>query len=87
MIPTTRLKRHADLVDRMATARGLDLEDAALRGDLTPSDISDLVIRCAGCTQAQNCQHWLDDQIGTGSAAPHYCRNARDFAALASGSD
>ena len=78
-----RLKRHADLVDRMATARGLDLQEIALRGDLTPSDISDLVLSCTGCTQTDHCERWLNEQVGTVSAAPHYCRNARLFSALA----
>ena len=82
----TRLKRHADLVDRMATARGIDLEEAALRGDVSPDQISDLVLRCAGCTQTDTCARWLNQQVGAVSATPHYCRNANAFGALASGS-
>ncbi len=77
------LKRHADLVDRMANARGIDLQEAALRGDVSLSDVSDLVLRCAGCTQTQTCERWLDEQVGSVSATPHYCRNAREFSALA----
>ena len=80
----TRLKHHAGLVDRMATARGIDLQEAALRGQISPSDISDLVLRCTGCTQAGHCETWLRDQVGTVSAAPHYCRNARVLTDLAS---
>lgn len=80
---STRLKRHAKLVDDMATARGLDLEEIALRGDLSPSDISDLVLRCTGCTQTESCEKWLSEQVGTVSAAPHYCRNAHSFDDLA----
>lgn len=78
----THLKRHAHLVDEMAQARGLDLQEIALRGELTASDISDLVLRCTGCTQTANCEKWLSEQIGSVSAAPHYCRNAHDFDAL-----
>jgi uncharacterized protein DUF6455 len=77
------LKRHADLVDRMATARGIDLQEAAMRGNLRPSDISDLVQCCAGCTQADACEQWLSDQVGAVSETPHYCRNARALAGLA----
>lgn len=77
------LKLHADLVDSMASARGIDLEEVALRGDLTPSDISDLVLRCSGCTQTSTCQKWLSEQAGTVSAAPHYCRNGHSFDDLA----
>ena len=79
----TRLKLHANLVDDMASARGLDLQEIALRGDLSPADISDLVLRCAGCTQTEACEKWLSQQVGTVSAAPHYCRNAHNFDELA----
>ena len=82
----THLKRHAELVDEMATARGLDLQEVALRGDLSPSDISDLVLRCTGCTQTAACEKWLSEQVGAVSAAPHYCRNAHSFDDLARGS-
>ena len=86
MTTHARLKRHAALVDRMATARGIDLQESALRGELRPSDLSDLVLRCTGCTQTAHCEHWLEHQIGTVSETPHYCRNARAFKALAKGS-
>lgn len=79
----SRLERHAALVDRMATARGIDLQEAALRGHLTAEDISDLVLRCTGCTGTRRCAQWLSDQIGTVSATPHDCRNAEAFVDLA----
>ena len=78
-----RLKTHADLVDRMATARGVDLQEAALRGDLSPDDISDLVLRCVGCTKPDTCAAWLSMQRGAVSETPGFCRNADQFAALA----
>lgn len=78
-----RLKLHANLVDRMAAVRGIDLQEAALRGDVSSADISDLVMRCAGCTQTASCGQWLQDQVGTVSATPQYCRNADAFSALA----
>lgn len=76
----TRLKTHADLVDRMATARGLDLQEAALRAHLTPSDISDMVLACTGCSQPDTCAKWLEAQHGPVSETPSYCRNADAFA-------
>lgn len=79
----TRLKRHADLVDRMATARGIDLEEAALRAHLTPGDLSDMVLTCAGCAHPDTCSKWLDTQVGAVSETPSYCRNADQFATLA----
>ena len=82
-----RLKRHAALVDRMAAARGIDLEEAAMRAELTPSDLSDMVLRCAGCSNVDGCEKWLADQVGAVSDTPVYCRNADQFAELASRSD
>ncbi|WP_147108033.1 DUF6455 family protein [Tateyamaria sp. syn59] len=82
-----RLKTHADLVDRMASARGVDLEEAALRAHLTPGDISDLVLNCVGCTKPDTCAQWLTAQQGTVSETPGYCRNADAFAELAKASD
>lgn len=79
----TRLKRHAALVDRMATARGLDLEEAAMRAHLAPGDLADMVLRCTGCSQVEGCQKWLAQQVGAVSQTPAYCRNADQFSALA----
>lgn len=78
-----RLKRHAELVDRMATARGIDLEEAAMRAHLQPGDIADMVLRCAGCSNVDGCEKWLSDQVGAVSESPGYCRNAQEFAELA----
>mmetsp|Transcript_27393 Transcript_27393/g.50331 ORF Transcript_27393/g.50331 Transcript_27393/m.50331 type:complete len:87 (-) Transcript_27393:640-900(-) len=79
----TRLKRHAGLVDRMATARGIDLEEAAMRADMVPGDLADMVLRCAGCTQVDKCEQWLTQQTGAVSETPPYCRNADQFTTLA----
>lgn len=79
----TRLKRHAALVDRMATARGIDLEEAAMRAHLAPGDLSDMVLRCAGCSNVEGCGKWLAGQVGAVSETPKYCRNADQFADLA----
>ncbi len=82
MMSQDRLKRHAALVDRMAQARGLDLEEASLRGGLTPSDISDAVLACTGCATPDACAKWLDAQETEGTTAaqtPGYCRNAALF--------
>ena len=80
-----RLKRHAALVDRMATARGVDLEEAAMRAHLLPSDLSEMVLRCAGCSNIDECEKWLEAQVGAVSETPRYCRNSdliKDLAAL-----
>jgi hypothetical protein len=77
------LKRHAGLVDRMATTLGLDLEEKALRGELSVDEIGDAVLRCTGCTDPGSCEGWLDAHADSGaSEPPGYCRNADLFAEL-----
>ncbi|WP_299689532.1 DUF6455 family protein [uncultured Tateyamaria sp.] len=83
MTSTHRLKRHAALVDDMAEARGIDLQDASLRAGLTPDDLADMVHRCAGCTQPDSCESWLASQVGAVSETPEFCRNAKVFDTLA----
>lgn len=79
MISRNTLKKHASLVDRMATARGIDLQETALRGHLTPDDISDAVLSCTSCANPDQCETWLEHQNGD---APSYCRNVDFFKSL-----
>lgn len=76
------LKRHAALVDRMATAQGIDLEEQVLRGNLSIGELEDAVLRCTGCTDPGACDHWLAAQESPADAAPDYCRNAHVFREL-----
>jgi hypothetical protein len=69
------LKRHAALVDHMATARGVDLEEATMRGDVQIEEISDAVLRCTGCSNPDHCDQWLEQQDGVAEKSPSYCRN------------
>lgn len=46
MPSNTTIRRHAVLVDRMATALGRDLEEEVMRGRLSPDDLPDMVLRC-----------------------------------------
>lgn len=75
------LRRHAALLDRMAAALDVDLEEAALSGRISVDEISDAVLRCTGCSDPGHCRSWLSAQ-GAGGAvsAPGYCRN-RDLMA------
>lgn len=77
-----QLRRHADLVDRMATTRGIDLEEQALRGHVSIDEISDAVLSCTNCNNPEHCSQWLDAN-DSAPATPEYCRNAELFAALA----
>jgi len=73
-----RLRHHAGLLDQMAQARGIDLEEAVLEGQLRFDDIADAVLRCADCPNPGHCQRWLELQAGAARPAPdtpEYCRN------------
>lgn len=78
----TPLKRAAGLVDRMASALGIDLEEEALRGHLAAEELPDAVLRCATCSDPEACSKWLDKLEGKADAPPVYCRNAAMFHAL-----
>ncbi len=58
------LKRHAALVDGMATARGIDLEETLMRGEISVDEISDAVLRCTACSNPEHCAGWLEEQDG-----------------------
>lgn len=75
------LKRHAALVDRMAGALGLDLEEQALRGRLSIDELTDAVLRCTGCSDPAYCSGWLE-RTAKAVAPPGYCRNRELFAGL-----
>lgn len=80
------LKRHAGLVDEMAKARGVDLEEAIFRGKLTVFELEDSVLRCTGCSDPTGCEGWLAEQAGAkAEETPGYCRNAFLFRELTQG--
>ena len=73
------LKFHADLLDRMAQAQGVDLQESVICGQVPFEEIADSVLRCAKCSYPGHCEAWLtahrDGPIGT----PQYCRNKELF--------
>jgi hypothetical protein len=73
------IKRHAALVDRMAQAQGIDLEEAVLRGDVGVEDLSDAVLSCTACSNPDHCTHVLDTKDGAETEIPGYCRNSALF--------
>ena len=79
------LKRHADLVDRMAQALGLDFEEEMMRGRLDTDGIGDAVLSCTGCTHAGACEEWLQKQAVPVAEPMEGCRNADLFARLTQG--
>jgi len=85
MPETKTFKRHAALVDRMATTLGLDLEEQVYAGQLAPESLCDVVLRCTGCADPDGCEAWMAAQGGGAAAAPIMCRNGEVFAALTEG--
>ncbi|HBT01463.1 DUF6455 family protein [Salipiger marinus] len=80
------LKRHARLVDDMATALGLDLQEQMLRGRLDMDGLEEAVFSCTACTRPGDCESWLAQHNGTPEQAPpDYCRNATLFSDLRKG--
>lgn len=74
-----KMNQHAALVDHMANALGLDLDETTMQGRLAPEDLSDAVLRCTGCAKPDDCQTWLNEQVTTQDTPPSYCRNQRLF--------
>ncbi len=85
-MPTnTTMKRHADLVDRMATTLGIDLEEKMLEGLIMPDGVCDAVLNCTGCANPDDCDGWLKAQVAPVDSVPDGCRNAEMFERLKAG--
>lgn len=69
------IEDHARLMGRMADRLGTDLDEAELRGALTPSERDAMVLSCTNCTSPEDCRKWLDTH-DSAEEAPGYCRNA-----------
>ncbi|MCZ7676821.1 MAG: DUF6455 family protein [Roseovarius sp.] len=85
-MPITRIQqRHAELMERMATALGLDLDVKIMEGQLDIEALDDAVLRCTGCADPDGCDHWLAAQQGIAAGAPGTCRNLTLFDMLKRG--
>lgn len=80
MATEMELKRHAGLLDRMAQALGIDLQEAAIGGRVSIDELTDAVLRCTDCSQPDHCEHWLRTAAPVAATEerrqPGYCRNA-----------
>ncbi|WP_101067777.1 DUF6455 family protein [Roseovarius salinarum] len=85
MTENATLKRHAALVDNMAAAVGVDLEQKTMEGHLDPDGIAEAVLRCTGCPDPKACESWLAENAAGAGRPPHWCRNARMLDRLAAG--
>lgn len=79
MLHPDQIKRHAILMDRMAEARGLDMEEQVMRGHITSADVAESVLSCTNCTNPEDCASWLARNDGPAAETPSYCRNSALF--------
>lgn len=85
MNDNSNLKRHAALVDRMATVLGIDLEEKMMEGQMQVDALGDAVLLCTSCANPDGCEQWLDMQTTNVESTPGICRNADMFAQLKAG--
>lgn len=74
-----KITRHTKLVNHMADALGVDVDEKMMQGALTPDELDAAVLRCTACTSPEDCEHWLDTRDGPVEDAPDYCRNVQLF--------
>lgn len=85
-MPTNQMqKRHIELMERMADALGLDLDEKIMEGQLDIETLDDAVLRCTGCADPAACEHWLGAQEGIAPTTPDTCRNMALFDMLKKG--
>ncbi|MEM8631336.1 MAG: DUF6455 family protein [Pseudomonadota bacterium] len=82
MLTDAKRAFHERLSSAMVETLGLDLDKAAMRGDLGPEDQARIVRRCSACADADGCQAWLEGHGDGASEPPAYCRNTALFEAL-----
>ena len=75
MYDSKTLRRHADLFVTMAETQGVDLEEAVLRAKIQPDEVAEGVLRCTGCTRADECEAALKGAGPKPDQVPSYCRN------------
>lgn len=73
------MKRHAALLDRMADALGIDLEEAVIAGKVPFAEIAESVLRCTQCANPGHCETWLETRREEPVGTPQYCRNKELF--------
>ncbi len=77
MFGFARMDAHAELVNGMADAIGVDMAEEVLAGRMPPEEVRSLVLRCVGCADVTRCRHFLADHAiaHDAAAAPDFCRN------------
>lgn len=84
MVTSKRMEEHSQLMDQMADRLNADLDEAELRGDLTPDMRHAMVLSCTNCTSPEDCKKWLATH-DSADAAPEFCRNGEKLKGLQDG--
>ncbi len=78
----TPYETHSALMSGMADRLGADLDEAELRGAITPGIRNDMVLKCTGCTHPEDCRQVLEAKSDF-NEPPIYCRNGEALVELA----
>lgn len=79
---TEKPEDRSGLVNAMADRCGADVPEAFRQGVIGPRRYRELLRRCATCAKSQECRGLLATTGGEALAAPDYCRNKDEIAAL-----
>ncbi|MEI4472680.1 DUF6455 family protein [Frigidibacter sp. MR17.24] len=81
MCGTRTVHHHAQLVNAMAGALGVDLTERLDAGTLSSEDWAEMVLGCSGCANPEGCGRWLAEHPQA-EAAPDYCVNGEELGAM-----
>lgn len=73
MSMTSKIAHHEQLMDRMATRNGADLDLARQSGLVEGAEMVGALVACMGCSDTSDCASRLDRDV---PGVPEYCRNA-----------
>ena len=69
----------ACLLHGMAERLGTDVASAFTSGDISATELSEMISRCDRCSKHDPCILWLLEDQGTQKAAPDYCLNTQEL--------
>jgi hypothetical protein len=72
MSTTSKTAHHEQLLERMATRNGADLDLARQSGLIDGTEVVEALVACMGCSDAGDCKSRLDRDV---PGFPDYCRN------------
>ncbi|GAA6208239.1 hypothetical protein NBRC116601_15320 [Cognatishimia sp. WU-CL00825] len=75
------IKKHTYLFDTMAEKLGHDMQKHVQDHDISMSEVADAVLRCANCSNPDNCANNLAAQKSLQNP-PSYCQNIPLFQEL-----